>query len=86
MVGERLSSSGTRLDVTSPVQSVAPVGGLKTSTESVHRALKSVSRQSLLGKITLYIWHLLNSDKLVVSSFKHIMSPRHGVKNIYKIS
>lgn len=50
MVGERLSSSGTRLDVSSPVQSAAPIsGGVKSSTESVHRALKSVSRQSLLG-------------------------------------
>lgn len=49
MVGERLSSSGTRLDVTSPLQTAAPTSGVKTSTESVHKALKSVSRQSLLG-------------------------------------
>lgn len=50
MIGERLSGSGTRLDVSSPVQSAAPtIGGVKSSTESVHRALKSVSRQSLLG-------------------------------------
>lgn len=50
MVGERLSSSGTRLNVTSssPVQSTG--GGVKSSAESVHRGLKSVSRQSLLGK------------------------------------
>lgn len=46
MVGERLSSSGTRLDATgSPVASVAPTKG---SQESVHR-LKSISKQSLLG-------------------------------------
>lgn len=50
MIGERLSGSGTRLEVSSPVQSAAPtIGGVKSSTESVHRALKSVSRQSLLG-------------------------------------
>ncbi|GLV41568.1 uncharacterized protein CBL_06797 [Carabus blaptoides fortunei] len=49
MVGERLSSSGTRLDVASPVQSVAPARG---SVESVHRALKSVSRQSLLDLVS----------------------------------
>lgn len=51
MVGERLSSSGTRLDVCSPVQLAEQATACtKTSTESVHRALKSVSRQSLLGK------------------------------------
>lgn len=50
MVGERLSTSGTRLDVTSPLQTAAPTSGIKTSTESVPKALKSVSRQSLLGK------------------------------------
>lgn len=52
MVGERLSSSGTRLNVTSssPVQSTGAIGGVKSSAESVHRGLKSVSRQSLLGK------------------------------------
>lgn len=54
MVGERLSSSGTRLNVTStsPIQSTGPSGGgmVKSSTESVHRGLKSVSRQSLLGE------------------------------------
>lgn len=52
MVGERLCSSGTRLDViSSPAQSGAQAsGGVKTSNESVPRALKSVSKQSLLGK------------------------------------
>lgn len=51
LVGERYTGSGTRLDVTSPVQSSAPATvGPKSSTESVHRALKSVSRQSLFGK------------------------------------
>ncbi|KAI4466080.1 cyclic nucleotide-gated cation channel subunit a [Holotrichia oblita] len=53
MIGERLSGSGTRLEVSSPVQSAAPtIGGVKSSTESVHRALKSVSRQSLLDLVT----------------------------------
>lgn len=55
MVGDRLSDSGTRLNVvasSSPVQSTAPVSaGAKSSTESVHRGIKSVSRQSLLGKL-----------------------------------
>lgn len=50
MVGERLSSSGTRLDICSPVQLAEPTTVCtKTSSESVHRTLKSVSRQSLLG-------------------------------------
>uniref|UniRef100_A0A6P7F769 Cyclic nucleotide-gated cation channel alpha-3 n=1 Tax=Diabrotica virgifera virgifera TaxID=50390 RepID=A0A6P7F769_DIAVI len=52
MVGERLSSSGSRLNITSPVQCSAPHSGShKTSTESVHRVLKSVSRQSLLDLV-----------------------------------
>lgn len=52
MVTERLCSSGTRLDIiTSPPQAGAQAGsGVKTSSESVSRALKSVSKQSLLGK------------------------------------
>lgn len=52
MVGERLSSSGTRLNVisSSPIQSTGPIDGVKSSVESVHRGLKSVSRQSLLGE------------------------------------
>lgn len=58
MVGERLSSSGTRLNVTtsSPVQSAGPINSsssrdvVKSSADSVHRGLKSVSRQSLLGE------------------------------------
>lgn len=62
-VGERLYSSGTRLDVSPPVVqssfhqggggiggSLAGGAGLKSSTESVHHTLKSVSRQSLLGE------------------------------------
>lgn len=54
MVGERLSSSGTCLNVSSPVQSTV-AGGVphKSSAESVHRVLKSVSRQSLLGNYPL---------------------------------
>ncbi|KAG5885980.1 hypothetical protein JTB14_008335 [Gonioctena quinquepunctata] len=51
MVGERLSSSGTRLNITSPVQSAAPTAPHRTSTESIHRVLKSVSRQSLLDLV-----------------------------------
>ncbi|CAH0557075.1 unnamed protein product [Brassicogethes aeneus] len=52
MVGERLSGSSTRLNVTSPVQCAHPTSGShKTSTESVHRVLKSVSRQSLLDLV-----------------------------------
>ncbi|XP_063902741.1 cyclic nucleotide-gated channel rod photoreceptor subunit alpha isoform X2 [Zophobas morio] len=52
MVGERLSSSGTCLNVSSPVQSTATTGAPhKTSSESVHRVLKSVSRQSLLDLV-----------------------------------
>lgn len=59
MIGERLSGSGTRIDVSSPVQSVAPtIGGAKSSTESVHRALKSVSRQSLLGEKMYILYYL----------------------------
>lgn len=43
MIGERLSSSGTRLD------SCSPLGLAKSSTESLKpRPLKSVSKQSLL--------------------------------------
>ncbi|XP_068086318.1 cyclic nucleotide-gated cation channel [Anabrus simplex] len=48
MVGERLSASGTRLNAASPVQ----YGGVKSSTESVPRGLKSVSRQSLLDIVS----------------------------------
>ncbi|KAF6206477.1 hypothetical protein GE061_017710 [Apolygus lucorum] len=48
MVGERLSSSGTRLD------SCSPLGLAKSSTESLKppRTFKSVSRQSLLDIVT----------------------------------
>ncbi|CAB0004453.1 unnamed protein product, partial [Nesidiocoris tenuis] len=47
MVGERLSSSGTRLDTCSPL------GLAKSSTESLRpRPFKSVSRQSLLDIVT----------------------------------
>ncbi|KAJ8982037.1 hypothetical protein NQ317_007747 [Molorchus minor] len=50
MVGERLSSSGTHINVTSPVQcAVSAQAHHKTSTESVP---KSVSRQSLLDSFT----------------------------------
>ncbi|XP_015835561.1 cyclic nucleotide-gated channel rod photoreceptor subunit alpha isoform X2 [Tribolium castaneum] len=52
MVGERLSSSGTCLNVSPPVQGGAPATAPhKASTESVHRVLKSVSRQSLLDLV-----------------------------------
>ncbi|CAG9824996.1 unnamed protein product [Phaedon cochleariae] len=52
MVGERLSSSGTHLNLTSPVQSAAPTApSRRTSTDSIHRVLKSVSRQSLLDLV-----------------------------------
>ncbi|KAJ8920562.1 hypothetical protein NQ315_004701, partial [Exocentrus adspersus] len=52
MVGERLSSSGTRLNLTSPVQCATPTAApRKPSTESVHKVLKSVSRQSLLDLV-----------------------------------
>lgn len=54
MIGERLSSSGTRLNISSPVQSA--YHGNKSSTESVPRSstggLKSVSRQSLLDIVS----------------------------------
>jgi hypothetical protein len=54
MIGERLSSSGTRLNTSSPVQSA--YHGNKSSTESVPRSstggLKSVSRQSLLDIVS----------------------------------
>ncbi|XP_031344275.1 cyclic nucleotide-gated channel rod photoreceptor subunit alpha isoform X3 [Photinus pyralis] len=54
MVGERLCSSGTRLDViTSPAQSgVQASVGPRSSNESVPRALKSVSKQSLLDLVS----------------------------------
>lgn len=48
MIGERLSASGTRLNSSSPV----PYGGNKSSSESVARGLKSVSRQSLLDLVS----------------------------------
>lgn len=70
MVGERLTGSGTRLDVTPPLQLVEPTGvGNKSSTESVHRTLKSVSRQSLLGKglslVTNRVYLLISSGRFL---------------------
>ncbi|XP_054270579.1 cyclic nucleotide-gated channel rod photoreceptor subunit alpha-like isoform X3 [Macrosteles quadrilineatus] len=52
MIGERLSASGTRLDTGSPVAYVS--GGNRSSNESLKpsRALKSVSRQSLLDIVS----------------------------------
>lgn len=47
-VGERLSASGTHLNAGSPVQSVTATH--KMSSDSLHPPLKSVSKQSLLGK------------------------------------
>lgn len=57
MVGERLSISGTNLNLTPPVQYAAPknVPHKTSSTESVNRVLKSVSRQSLLGELNFDI-------------------------------
>ncbi|XP_057668362.1 cyclic nucleotide-gated channel rod photoreceptor subunit alpha isoform X1 [Diorhabda carinulata] len=53
MVGERLSSSGSRLNIASPPLQCAASHAVsrKTSTESIHRVLKSVSRQSLLDLV-----------------------------------
>lgn len=53
MVGERLSLSGTHLNLTPPVQCATPntIPHKTVSTESVNRVLKSVSRQSLLGEL-----------------------------------
>ncbi|XP_022918672.1 cyclic nucleotide-gated channel rod photoreceptor subunit alpha isoform X2 [Onthophagus taurus] len=47
IIGDRLGGSGTICSSLAPA-----VGGAKSSTESVHRALKSVSRQSLLELVT----------------------------------
>ncbi|XP_025834701.1 cyclic nucleotide-gated cation channel alpha-3-like [Agrilus planipennis] len=52
MVGERLSTSGTQLDMSPPLQTSAPTTRHKSSTESVQRALKSISRQSLLDLVS----------------------------------
>ncbi|XP_045469967.1 cyclic nucleotide-gated channel rod photoreceptor subunit alpha isoform X1 [Harmonia axyridis] len=51
MVGERLNSSGSRLNVASPVQSAQPIAIHHKSTDSIHARLKSVSRQSLLDLV-----------------------------------
>lgn len=52
MVGERLSISGTHLNLTSQIQCTPPKSAPQktTSTESVNKVLKSVSKQNLLGK------------------------------------
>ncbi|XP_065163954.1 cyclic nucleotide-gated channel rod photoreceptor subunit alpha isoform X2 [Atheta coriaria] len=70
LVGERYTGSGTRLDVTSPVQSSAPATvGPKSSTESVHRALKSVSRQSLFDLVSCKLG--MSKSQHQTPSFNH---------------
>ncbi|KAF7287605.1 hypothetical protein GWI33_005957 [Rhynchophorus ferrugineus] len=51
MVGERLRGSGGGLDAVISPPACPSRGPHKSSTESVHRVLKSVSRQSLLNLV-----------------------------------
>lgn len=74
MIGERLSSSGTRLD------SCSPLGLAKSSTESLKpKPFKSVSRQSLLDIV---------SSKLGVSrkTPHQVFSQKKKINNAWNLS
>ncbi|KAK9869460.1 hypothetical protein WA026_003214 [Henosepilachna vigintioctopunctata] len=79
MVGERLNSSGTRLNVTSPIPSAQPVARHHKSTDSIHGRLKSVSRQSLLDLVGCKLGMSKSSNRPPESyhqSYQH-QHPRH---------
>ncbi|XP_060518819.1 cyclic nucleotide-gated channel rod photoreceptor subunit alpha [Cylas formicarius] len=70
MVGERLRGSGTGLNLASATPSIASRGAShKQSHESVHRVLKSVSRQSLLNLVGCKLGMSKQCSQSVQSSY-----------------